>query len=212
MFAFICIFINMTSDQKTDNLNEPTVSYDKLYTYADYLKFDFDYMVELIKGRLYKMSPAPHPNHQKISLGLTLSLGTYLEDKPCQLFHAPLDVILPIKNKKLDSVTTVVQPDLCIICDLEKITDAGCVGAPDLVIEILSPSTAKKDMKDKYEIYEEAGVKEYWIVSLDYKYVQVFLLEDSRYGRAQIYNHEDIVSPSMFPDLEVDLSRVLTIK
>lgn len=202
----------MTSDQKRDNLQEPSASYDKQYTYADYLKFDFDHMVELIKGQLFKMSPAPHPDHQKVSLGFTLSLGTYLEKKSCQLFHAPFDVILPIENRKLESANTVVQPDLCVICDVDKITDAGCVGAPDLVIEILSPSTAKKDMTDKYEIYEQSGVKEYWTISVRNKLVQVFLLDKGRYGRPQIYNDKDTISPSMFPDLEIDLSRVLNIR
>jgi len=209
ILGFSPIFIDVTSKQNASNNQEPSATYDKLYTYEDYLRFDFEHMVELIKGRLYKMSSAPHPRHQEVSVKLTRFIDLYLDGKACQLFHAPFDVILPIENKKkVHAASTVVQPDLCVICDRSKITDQGCIGAPDLVIEILSPSTAKKDMTDKYEIYEEAGVKEYWIVSSKDNYVQVFVLQDGQYGRPQVFIDKETVSPLMFPDLEIDLSKV----
>src|SRR5215213_10110840 len=111
------------------------------------------------------MSPAPAPLHQKISGRLFLRIRNFLENKTCHLFSAPFDVRLPRKNKRKDSeITTVVQPDLCIICDELKIDDRGCLGAPDLIIEILSPGNTEKEVKLKFELYEESGVKEYWVI------------------------------------------------
>jgi Uma2 family endonuclease len=196
----------MTEDKNTTE--EPTADYDKTYTYADYLKFEYDHMVELIRGKIYKMTPAPSSWHQQISSQLHISIGYFLKNKPCKVFHAPLDVILPVKNQKKNTSTTVVQPDICIICDLNKIEKAGCVGAPDLVVEILSPSTSKKDLNDKYSIYEEAGVKEYWVVYPSDKAIEVFFLENDQYDRVKIYTNDEHISPILFPDLDIDLSIV----
>jgi len=198
----------MTEKPETSTVQEPIISYDKKWTYADYLNFDFEYMVELIKGQIFKMSPAPTSWHQMISTALIVTIGGYLKSKSCQLFHSPFDVILPIANEKKNTSTTVVQPDLCIICDLEKIEKVGCFGPPDLIIEILSPSTKKKDLTHKYEIFEETGVPEYWVIYPNDKMLQIHLLEEGSYNRPLIFDDKDVVSPYLFPDLKIDLKLV----
>ena len=138
----------------------------KRYTYADYLTWQFKEVVELIRGRVVPMSPAPGTAHQRISGNLQRVISTYLLGHPCEVFTAPFDVRLPLPPEKQtdDKVDTVVQPDLSIICDPSKIDERGCNGAPDWIIEILSQSTSQIDLTDKYEIYQHAGVREYWIV------------------------------------------------
>ncbi|MDA8693198.1 Uma2 family endonuclease [Saprospiraceae bacterium] len=195
-------------ENKTNTTEEPAADYDKIYTYADYLKFEYDHMVELIRGKIFKMTPAPTSWHQQVSSQLHISFGVFLEDKACRVYHAPLDVILPVNNQKKNTSTTVVQPDLCIICDTDKIETAGCIGPPDLIVEILSPSTSKKDLNDKYSIYEEAGVNEYWIVMPKQRLIEVFHLENEKYQRIKTYTHEDNISPILFPDLDIILSKV----
>ncbi len=195
-------------DKLKIKVKEPIAQYGEQYTYADYLKFEFDHMVELIRGKIFKMTPAPSSWHQEISTILTANFYNYLNKKPCKLYAAPFDVVLPVQNQKKNTATTVVQPDLCIICDLSKIDKAGCTGAPDLIIEILSPSTSKKDLNDKYSIYEEAGVKEYWIVMPQEKLVEVFYLINGKYQRIKAYTSDEIISPVLFPDLEINLLEI----
>ncbi len=197
-------------DKLKIKVKEPIAQYGEQYTYADYLKFEYDHMVELIRGKIFRMTPAPSSGHQEISGELYLCLGTYLKSKPCKIYTAPFDVVLPVHNQKKNTATTVVQPDLCIICDLSKIDKAGCTGAPDLIVEILSPSTSKKDLNDKYSIYEESGVKEYWIVMPQEKLVEVFYLENGKYQRIKAYTADEIISPILFPDLEIQLEEVFT--
>jgi len=196
----------MIEEKKTTE--EPTSDYNKIYTYADYLKFEYDHMVELIRGKIFEMTPAPTSWHQQISSQLHIKIGVYLDNKTCKIYAGPFDVILPVKNQKKNTSTTVVQPDLCIICDTNKIETAGCIGAPDLIVEILSPSTSKKDLNDKYSIYEESGVKEYWIVMPAEKLVEVFYLENGKYQRIKVYTSDEILSPVLFPDLEIALTDV----
>jgi len=138
----------------------------KRYTYADYLTWQFDEMVELIRGKVFKMSPAPNMAHQWVSDELQGKIYHYLVGKKCKQFTAPFDVRLPLppnqqKGKKVD---TVVQPDICVLCDLTKLDHHGCNGAPDWIIEILSKSTSKKDLNEKFDVYQNAGVREYWII------------------------------------------------
>ncbi len=187
---------------------EPVIDYNARYSYADYLKFDFEEMVELIKGKIFRMSPAPRVTHQQISSNLHRIFANFFHHHPCQVFHAPTDIVLPVKNKKKESATTVVQPDICIICDLSIIEDLCVYGVPDLIIEILSPHTRKKDLQNKYEVYEESGVKEYWIVMPEEKLVEVFLLNNHKYQRIQSYAEADVVPCQIFEGLEVDLTDV----
>ena len=178
------------------------------YTYADYLKWQFDESVELIKGKMYRMSPAPKRKHQDASVNLEYALLQYFEYKQCKVYDAPFDVRLPVQNrKKPDQIYTVVQPDIFVVCDLDKLDDDGCLGAPDWVIEITSPRTAKNDFNEKYNLYEEAGVREYWIIQPKEKAVNVYTLEDGQYVLVDVYESGEIPS-CLFPDLVIPHERI----
>jgi Uma2 family endonuclease len=148
--------------------------------------------------------------HQRISWKFSYEIQKYLEGKPCEAYSAPFDVRLtPLKKNKSNKVHTVVQPDLCIICDLDKLDDKGCIGAPDLIIEILSPGNSRKEMKEKYEVYQENGVKEYWLVEPQDKCVFVYVLNEvGKYIGLQPVTDEDILISTTFPELQIDLARV----
>lgn len=187
------------------------LSPDGVYTYADYLTWKFDERVELIKGKLFKISPAPSRHHQEISSNLLMTILPYFRDHSCSVFHASFDVRLldSKKSKKADQdIYSVVQPDICVICDLEKLDDKGCIGAPDWIIEILSPGNSKKELNEKYRLYEENGVREYWIVHPNDQTIAVFELQKDRYQLRKLYSSEEEVSVSIFPDLVMDLQEV----
>ena len=135
------------------------------YSYAHYLTWLFDERVELIRGKIFKMSPAPSRFHQEVSIHISSFLFKFLENKPCKVYAAPFDVRFPKESKADKEIYTVLQPDICVICDRAKLDDRGCIGAPDIVVEILSPGNNKTELLHKYSIYEEFGVKEYWVVS-----------------------------------------------
>jgi Uma2 family endonuclease len=179
------------------------------YTYADYLTWRFDQMVELIKGKLYMMSPAPASRHQSILSGIAAQVLPFFLRTSCKSFVAPFDVRL-IKEKKADKdIITVVQPDICVICDGSKIDDRGCVGSPDWIIEILSPATAKKDYNEKFNLYQENGVREYWVVNPDANVVDQYVLDENGvYYQKEIYNRTQTVQPHIFPELDIDLNFV----
>jgi Uma2 family endonuclease len=183
----------------------------KQYTYADYLTWTFDDRLELIKGWIYKMSPAPRRKHQKVSFQLLMSFGNYFNNKLCEVYEAPFDVRLK-KNKGSDSeVNTVVQPDISVFCDLSKLDDRGAIDAPDLVVEITSDSTMKKDYNEKFNLYEENGVQEYWIVNPDLKSMEIFTKVKEKFESVGVFNVNDgatEVSSVLFPDLQVDLLSV----
>jgi len=183
------------------------------YSYADYLTWRFEETVELIKGKIMLMSPAPNFNHQSISKNLLVEIGVYLKGKSCQVFHAPFDVRLYDRRKSVvanQDIYTVVQPDLCVICDKHKLDSRGCLGAPDWIIEILSKSTAQKDTQLKYQLYQEAGVKEYWLVYPYEATVSQFVLNEQQenYQLIHMYSAQDKAVPCLFPDLAIDLSEV----
>ncbi len=184
----------------------------KTYTYAEYLTWQFDQFVELIRGKVFPMS-APKRKHQDVSSYLHTELGLFMRNSRvsvCKLYAAPFDVRL-LKNPEGATereIYSVVQPDLCIVCDLAKLDERGCVGAPDFIVEILSPGTKKKDLQDKFNLYEENGVQEYWIVSPDEKIVQRFFLEQDRYQFKGFFLEEDTISSLLFPDLVIDLAKV----
>jgi Uma2 family endonuclease len=178
----------------------------KSYTYSDYLQWKFDERVELIKGFIKKMSPAPNRVHQGVSMRLSISLGDFFTHKNYQIFAAPFDVRLPQKKGKKN--TTVVQPDLCVICDAKKLDDLGCNGAPDLIVEILSPGNSKHDTETKFKLYEEAGVPEYWIVSPQEQFVLVYILENERYIGLPPFALGTEIQSKFFPDLLVKVDDV----
>ncbi len=178
------------------------------YTYNDYLLWQFKDRVELIRGSLFQMSPAPNVMHQRLATFFTAKLFNFFERKTCQIFVAPFDVRLPVSRKKGQD-TTVVQPDLCVVCDSAKLDEQGCAGAPDLVVEILSPGNSTKEMREKYRVYEEAGVREYWIVNPSEKVVFVYVLDEAGIfiGLAPV-TEEDPLRSAIFPDLAINLKEV----
>ena len=139
------------------------------YTYGDYLTWCDEERWELIDGVPYNMTPAPSRAHQGISVELARQMANYLVGKTCRIYTAPFDVRLPKGEEKDERIKTVVQPDLLVVCDESKLDDRGCKGAPDLIVEILSPHTAVKDMKTKRDLYERVGVEEYWLIDPNYK-------------------------------------------
>ena len=180
------------------------------YTYADYLLWHFKERVELIKGKILKMSPAPNSFHQDISMNLTIQIAKIIKNHSCKLYAAPFDVrLINFKESTADNqITTVVQPDLCVICDRTKIDKRGCIGAPDLIIEILSPGNSKKEMDIKYDLYEENGVLEYWIVNPSEKTIAIYVLQDGRYiGIKPLIEDSKLKSPT-FPDLTFAVKKV----
>lgn len=184
------------------------------YSYADYLTWKFEEYVELLKGKISKMS-APTRNHQRIVLRLGMLFEHYLEKSRCQAFVAPFDVRL-LDQKKIEKnnkqIYTVVQPDICVVCDEEKLDDKGCEGSPDLIVEILSPSTKKKDLEDKYELYEFNGVKEYWVVSVNDETITIFdLNEQGKYQLRKIYaDDESMISAKTVEGFTVKMERIFS--
>ncbi|ANE56934.1 Uma2 family endonuclease [Methylomonas sp. DH-1] len=182
------------------------------YSYADYLTWQLEESVELIKGKIMAMSPAPNRKHQSVSGNLFLHLGNHFKRKSCQVFVAPFDVKLYDRRKSLlqdREVFSVVQPDLCVICDKEKLTEQGCDGAPDWIIEVLSPGNSRKEVRLKYDLYQECGVGEYWLVFPYEQIVQQFVLDDSgKYQLRALYPGNETAAPHLFPDLQIDLNDV----
>ncbi len=180
----------------------------KTYTYADYLKWTFEDRVELIKGKIFKMSPAPTSKHQRISSRMHLALGNYLYGKQCEVFSAPFDVRLPRKSKDDKEIITVLQPDLCVICDPAKIEERGCLGAPDIVVEILSPANNRKELQYKNEVYGEAGVKEYWVVDPRESGVQIYLLTNGKLLGSRYLFAGDMVTTPILPGFSLDVEKL----
>lgn len=177
----------------------------KRYTYADYLTWNFQERVELILGKIFKMSPAPGSRHQYVSLVIGSSIFNYLKGKPCRVFPAPFDVILPISS----AANTVVQPDVTVVCDLSKITERGCEGAPDLVVEVVSKSSVTRDLHEKYSIYEQAGVKEYWVVYPTEKTLIVFHLnQQGKYEPTKPLTQGDVVQSKVLSGFSLNLNEV----
>ena len=202
----------------TNKVEEPVVAYgtynidaSKRYTYADYLTWFDDIRRELINGFVYLMS-GPLRRHATVSRELILRLGGFIKKKKgkCQLFFAPFDVRLPMDGSKDDDkIYNVFQPDIIVVCDLSKLDDKGCVGAPDLVVEIVSPSTAKKDWHLKFGMYEKAGVREYWIVDPKAKTVYVFLLQpDGEFDDGNLYEVGQKAPVHILEGLEIDLKEL----
>ena len=181
------------------------------YTYADYLTWDKGRW-EIIDGDIFDMTPAPTRVHQKILGELFFLIQSYLKKQKgvCEVYPAPLDVrFVNAQNDVDDLIDTVVQPDIVVVCDPKKLDDRGCKGAPDLVVEILSPSTAKIDLKIKRQLYEQHGVKEYWLVHPVDQTVMVYTLNESKqYDKADIYGAEDELRTVLFADFLIKLEEV----
>ncbi len=185
----------------------PVRKLEEIYTYSDYASWPDEERWEIIEGVAYDMAPGAFEEHQRVSSDLHIEIGSYLKGKKCRIYAAPFDVILPEKGETADNATNVVQPDIFVVCDRKKITRKGCVGAPDLVIEILSKSTASKDTKKKRKLYERFGVKEYWIVDPLHEIIWIYRLEEgNKYGNSEVYIKEDKLKVGIFDDLVIDLN------
>jgi len=184
------------------------------YSYADYVTWQWTEMSELIQGKIFKMSPAPNTAHQRVSLELSRQIANYLKGKKCKAFSASFDVRLPLsKSKKNDQdIFTVVQPDICVICDPGKIDERGCLGAPDWIIEILSRQTSSKDLRQKFDVYQQTGVREYWVVHPVEQTVLVYVLNSKGKYESELmpYVQEDMLSPITLPELVIDLAQVFS--
>lgn len=178
----------------------------KQYTYGDYLLWKFQERVELLRGFIRKMSPAPSRRHQTILQNINKRFLNVLLQKTCNVYVAPFDVRLPVPSAKKDS--TVVQPDICIVCDPAKLDDHGCNGAPDLIVEILSPSNSKYDIDVKFGIYEEAGVQEYWLVEPEERMVLVYTLQNGQYVGLRPVTLGQMVNSPLFPQLKIEVDEV----
>ncbi len=181
----------------------------KTYTYADYLTWRFKERIELIKGKIFRMSPAPSTRHQEITGALFGTLYHYFKHNPCKVFVAPFDVRLSKNIGKEIEIETIIQPDICIVCDLSKLDSKGYQGVPELIIEVLSSSTSSKDTRDKFNLYEENGVKEYWIVYPGEHLIDIYKLgSDKRYRFIGKYSKEDTISPERFDNLSISLKDI----
>ena len=183
------------------------------YTYADYLTWMDDKMRELLNGFVRLMSPAPRLNHAVVSSKIVGPIINYIErkDGDCQVFYAPFDVRFPKNPNETEDhqIYTVVQPDICVVCDLSKLDERGCLGAPDLVIEIQSLSSKRYDLNEKFNIYQAGGVKEYWVVSPLEKGINVFILqEDGKYDSGTVYEGNTEVPVQTLPGLSINTEKL----
>ncbi len=179
-------------------------------TYGEYLNWPEDERWEIIDGVLYDMSPAPSTKHQRVSRDLFVQIHSFLSEKPeCEAFFAPFDVRLPEKDEADEAIINVVQPDIVVICDLSKIDDKGCRGAPDWIIEVLSPFTSSKDHIAKRLLYERMGVREYWLVHPLDEMITIFILgADGKFEPSVFQEGKGQIKVTALPDLTLDLDAV----
>lgn len=180
------------------------------YTFADFLTWEENERIELLDGEPVMMAP-PSRMHQKISVELTRQLANFLEGKRCEVYAAPFAVrLFEEAGDTPENVQTVFEPDISVVCDHSKLDKHGCKGAPDVVIEILSPSTARHDRLVKLSEYQRAGVREYWIVAPEEKTVQVFLLKDGLLLPHEVYGKGDVAKVNALDGCFIELGKVFT--
>ncbi len=179
------------------------------HTYADYCSWPDDVRYELIDGVAYAMGPAPVRRHQGILLELARQVANTLEGSPCRPYIAPFDVRLPKADESDNEVDTVVQPDLVVICDRAKLDDKGCRGAPDWVVEVLSPSTAGHDQILKRALYQRVGVREYWLVHPVDRIVTIYTLNSGSYGVPDVRELVGTLAVTVLPEIVIDWERVV---
>jgi Uma2 family endonuclease len=186
-------------------VNSPIKKYQAGYTVADYMSWPDDERLELIAGQIFDMSPAPTIKHQSITGRFYSRLEQKLKGKSCVPFIAPVDVVL--------SANDVVQPDVLVVCDRDKITEKNIQGAPDLIVEVLSPRTALKDMREKKSLYERSGVREYVVIAPLEEYVQRFWLQnDGHYGASDIFGLPEVLALRSLPEVELLLWEIFDME
>lgn len=181
----------------------------EVMTFKKYSTWDEQKRCEVLDGKIINMAPSPLPEHQEISMQLSIEIGSYLRDRNCSVFAAPIDVYLfedSNENWIDENVRNWLIPDLIIVCDPNKIKRSKIVGAPDLVVEIISPSTAKIDRLDKRLAYQRAGVKEYWIVDPANQIIEVYLLKNHSLELHNVYSRENSITVQILENLTLDLS------
>ncbi|WP_459930868.1 Uma2 family endonuclease [Desulfosporosinus burensis] len=188
---------------------EPALYQKVHYNYTDYLSWANGKRCELIEGIPIDMTPAPSRMHQKVLGDLYNQFYNFLKDKLCEVYIAPFDVRLPSLEEQDETSSTVVQPDLVVVCDPKKLDDRGCKGSPDLIIEVLSPETAKKDLSVKLRLYERVGVSQYWVVHPVDKTVMVFLLDErNQYSKPSVFGEDEQIRVEQLNGLVIDFSTV----
>ena len=180
------------------------------YTFADVLTWEESDRIEIINGEAVMMAP-PSRIHQKVSFEIGRQIGNYLEGKKCEVYPAPFGVRLFEKDgDSPDDVDTLVEPDISVICDKSKLDKHGCKGAPDMVVEILSPSTQRHDRLVKLGLYQRARVREYWIVDPDSSTVQVFLQRDGSLQLHEVYDRQGVAKVNVLDGCFIELSKVFS--
>ena len=178
----------------------------KTYTYKDYLTYDENERIEIIEGEIVSMSPAPSRIHQEVITEILFKIRQYIESNngPCKVYAAPFDVILKNDDEDVTNSKNIVQPDISVICDKSKLTDKGCTGSPDMIVEIVSPFNPRNDYIKKLSLYEEFKVKEYWIVNPMEKNILVYTLTHDGYGAPKMYTFNDKIKVNIYDNLEID--------
>lgn len=179
----------------------------KLYTYADYLTYPEGERIEIIDGHIYNMAAAPTRIHQQIITELIFKIRQYISSNngPCKVYPAPFDVILKNENEDINNSKNIVQPDISVICDKNKLTDKGCTGAPDMIIEVVSPFNPANDYVRKLNLYQQFQVREYWIINPMKETILVYILdENDQYAAPENYTFKDKIKVSIYDNLEID--------
>jgi Uma2 family endonuclease len=188
-----------------ERMGNPALTPQESFTYRQYRTWPDEERWELIDGKAWAMSPSSVTRHQDLSGKLFLDIGIFIKGKPCKVYNAPFDVLFPKGEESDDEIITVVQPDIVVICDKSKITKRGGRGAPDWVIEILSPRTAKKDFETKYRLYESHGVREYWIVDPYTAVIHAWRLgQDGKFGEEKFYEDGEAAPSEVLQGLVID--------
>ena len=191
--------------EKNDRVEEPNATYG-YYSYADYLTWPMDLVAELIQGRLFKKAAAaPNRIHQRVSLKLSVKLYQFLEGKTCQVYEAPFDVRFPKDSKEDHQIFDVVQPDICVVCDPSILDQRGCIGSPDLIVEILSPGNSKLELKQKFDLYESREVKEYWIIQPEHQTMTIYTWVNGTYLPSRLFTTGDVIESRVVKGFKLDL-------
>jgi Uma2 family endonuclease len=186
----------------------PAVKRERHFTYKDYKLWPDDERWELIDGAAYLMA-APNRPHQEVVGEVFRDLANFLRGKTCRVYVSPFDVLLPaFDGQDEDEVDTVVQPDVAVFCDPEKLTDKGATGAPDLAVEVLSPWTMKKDLSEKFRAFERAGVREYWVIDPAHRTLMAYVRVGDRFGDGALFPSQSKVSSAVVEGFDLPLSEV----
>lgn len=180
----------------------------KTYTYADYYSWDFEERVELINGIVFPMDESPGTLHQRVLGNLFFHVAAFLRGREAEVYIGPFDVRLSKYFKEDVEIATVIQPDLTIVCNADILDERGCIAIPDIIAEVLAPRKAVVEFKNKYDAYEESGVKEYWIVDPSHQTVQVNILVDGKYVPGRILSEGDIVTTDILPGFSLNIEKL----